>query len=65
MNTRVNAPALLLLVPTSSYRLDDFRAAAVRMGVPLLVGSDLCHRIEDAFGPLAGRLSHRSAGSDG
>ncbi len=50
-------PALLLLVPTTSYRLDDFRAAAERLGVPLLVGSDLCHRMEDLFGPMAGQLS--------
>jgi biotin carboxylase len=41
---------LLLLVPTTSYRLDDFRDAARRLGVPLLVGSDRCHKIEDAFG---------------
>ncbi len=41
---------LLLLVPTRSYRTDDFRAAAARLGVPLLLGSDRCHRIEEAFG---------------
>jgi biotin carboxylase len=41
---------LLLLVPTTSYRLDDFRAAARRLGVPLVVGSDRCHKIEDFFG---------------
>jgi biotin carboxylase len=40
---------LLLLVPTTSYRLDDFRAAARRLGVPLVVGSDLCHRVEEMF----------------
>ena len=51
------APALLLLVPTSSYRLEDFRAAALRLKIPLLVGSDLCHRIEDAFGPAADQIS--------
>ncbi|MFY3745906.1 ATP-grasp domain-containing protein [Anaeromyxobacter sp. Red801] len=49
--------ALLLLVPTTSYRLDDFRDAARRLGVPLLVGSDRCHQIEDTFGPEAGLLS--------
>ncbi len=49
--------ALLLLVPTTSYRLDDFRAAAGRLGVPLLVGSDRCHRIEDTFGAEADLLS--------
>ncbi len=40
---------LLLLVPTTSYRLDDFRAAARRLGVPLVVGSDLCHKVEELF----------------
>ncbi len=49
--------ALLLLVPTTSYRLDDFQAAAARLGVPLVVGSDLCHRIEDVFGARADLLS--------
>jgi biotin carboxylase len=49
--------ALLLLVPTTSYRLDDFQAAARRLGVPLVVGSDLCHRIEDAFGAQPDLLS--------
>jgi biotin carboxylase len=48
---------LLLLVPTTSYRLDDFRAAARRLGVPLLVGSDRCHRIEDTFGEERDLLS--------
>jgi biotin carboxylase len=48
---------LLLLVPTTSYRLDDFRAAARRLGVPLVVGSDRCHKIEDAFGAEAELLS--------
>ena len=42
-------PELLLLVPTTSYRLDDFRAAARRLGVPLVVGSDLCHKVEELF----------------
>jgi biotin carboxylase len=40
---------LLLLVPTTSYRLDDFRAAARRLEVPLLVGSDLCREVEALF----------------
>ncbi len=44
-----SAPELLLLVPTTSYRLDDFRAAARRLGVPLVVGSDLCHKVEELF----------------
>jgi biotin carboxylase len=48
---------LLLLVPTQSYRADDFLAAARRMGVPVVVGTDRCHRIEDAFGATEGLLS--------
>lgn len=48
---------LLLLVPTQSYRADDFLAAARRLGVPVLVGTDRCHRIEDAFGATEGLLS--------
>jgi biotin carboxylase len=43
------AGELLLLVPTTSYRLDDFRTAAQRLGVPLVVGSDLCHKVEELF----------------
>jgi biotin carboxylase len=49
--------ALLLLVPTTSYRLDDFQAAARRLGVPLLLGTDRCHCIEEAFGAEADLLS--------
>jgi biotin carboxylase len=49
--------ALLLLVPTTSYRLDDFQAAARRLGVPLVVGSDLCHKVEETFGERADLLS--------
>jgi biotin carboxylase len=48
---------LLLLVPTRSYRTDDFRVAAARLGVPLVLGSDRCHRIEEAFGEAPGLIS--------
>jgi biotin carboxylase len=50
-------PRLLLLVPTQSYRTDDFLAAAARQGVGVVVGTDRCHRIEDAFGKTDGILS--------
>ncbi len=53
----MNPPALLLLVPTRSYRTDDFLAAAARMRVPVLLGSDLCHEVEETFGPRAGLVS--------
>jgi biotin carboxylase len=49
---------LLLLVPTRSYRTQDFLDAARRMNVPVLVGSDLCHRVEEVFGgPQPDRVS--------
>ena len=48
---------LLLLVPTQSYRAGDFLAAAARLGVEVVVGTDRCHRIEDFFGPSEGLLS--------
>ena len=50
-------PALLLLVPTRSYRTADFVDAAARLGVPVLVGSDLCHKVEETFGPREGQIS--------
>jgi biotin carboxylase len=51
------APALLLLVPTRSYRTEDFLDAAERIGVPVVLGSDLCHKVEETFGPRAGLVS--------
>jgi biotin carboxylase len=54
----VGAPGrLLLLVPTQSYRADDFLAAAARLGVEVVVGTDRCHRIEEFFGSSEGLLS--------
>ena len=32
-------------------------AAARRLAIPVVVGTDRCHRIEDAFGPTEGLLS--------
>jgi biotin carboxylase len=48
---------LLLLVPTRSYRTDDFLAAARRMGVGVVVGSDLCHEVEERTGGVEGLVS--------
>jgi biotin carboxylase len=53
----MNPPALLLLVSTRSYRTEDFLAAAGRMGVPVLIGSDLCHEVEETFGARPGLVS--------
>ncbi len=48
---------LLLLVPTRSYRTEDFLAAAARLHVPVMLGSDLCHRVEEAFEAVPDRVS--------
>ena len=64
-----DAPELLLLVPTRSYRTDDFVAAARRLGVGVVLGSDLCHEVEERTGgveglvclPLIGAPSWRAA----
>jgi biotin carboxylase len=48
---------LLLLVPTRSYRTDDFLAAAGRLGVGVVLGSDLCHKVEEVFGEVRGQVS--------
>src|SRR6266568_1785088 len=50
-------PALLLLVPTRSYRTGDFLAAARALGVPVIVGSDLCHGVEERLGAREGEVS--------
>ena len=50
-------PTLLLLAATRSYRTDAFLEAADRLAVPVVVGTDLCHQVEEAFGGQAGQLS--------
>jgi biotin carboxylase len=49
------APRVLLLASTTSYRTDDFAAAARRLGVETVLGTDRCHMLaglwdRDAFG---------------
>jgi biotin carboxylase len=39
------ADRVLLLWPTTSYRADDFLAAARRLGIEVSIGSDRCHEI--------------------
>ncbi len=40
---------VLLLADTQSYRLDDFLAAAARLGVDVIVGSNRCHVLAELF----------------
>lgn len=37
----------MLLVPTTTYRADDFVAAAEKVGVELVLGTDRCHVLEE------------------
>jgi biotin carboxylase len=49
--------ALLLLVATRSYRTDAFLEAAARRGVPAVLGTDLCHQVDDLFEGRTGQVS--------
>jgi biotin carboxylase len=50
-------PALLLLLPTRSYRTDDFLAAARKLGVRVVLGTDLCHTVEERVGARPSEVS--------
>ncbi len=41
---------VLLLLPTTSYRNDDFLAAAKRLGVEIIAAADYCHRLAPSWG---------------
>ena len=36
---------VLLLLPTTGYRNDDFLAAAKKLGVEIVAAADYCHRL--------------------
>ncbi len=46
-------PRVMLLIPSASYRAPDFMAAASRLGVEVVVGTDQANPLQDAEG---GRL---------
>ncbi len=48
---------LLLLSTTTGYQAQQFRAAAERIGVPLVLATDSCHALDDPWGD--GALSVR------
>ena len=41
---------LLLLSTTTGYQAQQFRAAAERMEIPLVLASDTCHAMDDPWG---------------
>jgi biotin carboxylase len=51
-------PRVLLLTSTTGYQAAAFREAATRLAIPLVLGSDRCHQLEDPWrdGALAVRF---------
>ena len=43
-------PRVLLLLPSTGYRNDDFLAAAATLGVQIVAAANLCHRLAPAWG---------------
>ena len=40
---------VLLVTSTTGYQAQNFRAAAARLGIPLILASDRCHQLEDPW----------------
>ena len=41
--------SVVLLLPKSGYRNDDFLAAAQRLGVEVIQATDVCHRLAETW----------------
>lgn len=52
-------PAVLLLTSTRAYHAEDFVAAAARLGVPLVLGTDRCHVLAEIWPQGAHALDFR------
>src|SRR5690242_1128791 len=59
-------PAVVLVLPKSGYRNDDFLAAAQKLGVSVIAASDVCHQLADGWqdAPLALRFRDAGAAAD-
>lgn len=57
--TTADAPAVLLLASTRAYHTDDFLAAAARLGVPCVLGTDRCHVLAELWPEGAQALDFR------
>src|SRR6184192_3360026 len=59
-------PAVVLVLPKSGYRNDDFLAAAKRLGAEVIVASDVCHQLADewAASPVTLRFRDAQAAAD-
>ena len=59
-------PSVVLLLPKSGYRNDDFLAAAQRLGLEVILATDVCHRLAESWdeAPLALRFRDAEAAAD-
>jgi biotin carboxylase len=57
--TPADTPAVLLLATTRAYHTDDFLAAAARLGVPCVLGTDRCHVLAELWPEGAQALDFR------
>jgi biotin carboxylase len=59
-------PAVVLLLPKSGYRNEDFVAAAEKLGLSVIPASDVCHRLAETWeeAPLALRFRDAAAAAD-
>jgi biotin carboxylase len=59
-------PSVVLLLPKSGYRNDDFLSAAQRLGLEVIPATDVCHRLAETWGeaPLALRFRDAQAAAE-
>jgi biotin carboxylase len=54
-------PKVVLVLPKSGYRNEDFLAAAHRLGLEVIVASDVCHKLADVWDEAPVALRFRDA----
>jgi biotin carboxylase len=54
-------PPVVLVLPKSGYRNEDFLAAARRLGVEVIAASDVCHQLADSWDEAPVALRFRDA----
>jgi biotin carboxylase len=59
-------PSVVLLLPKSGYRNEDFLAAARKLGVEVIAASDVCHQLADQWegAPLPLRFRDAAAAAE-
>src|SRR6202165_3030480 len=59
-------PKVVLVLPKSGYRNEDFLAAAQRLGLEVIVASDVCHQLADVWeeAPVALRFRDAEAAAE-